>query len=291
MSENCPICQAENSIPLSPKQWLINGINYSLVICQKCGSARTTPLPTDAILEDLYHTSFDYRWYQDHYETKLRDCRIRIKEYRNLLGQRTLDFGGGLGYFSRAAIEAGLESVTFDPYTANANHPIKGNWDSVVALHVLEHANNLDRTVSLIKEFLAPGGRIILAVPNFAGEGYRKRGIRWVWAQPPLIHIFHFTATGISELLTRHGFTDIQQTYHERWDANLYCDVEHAEHFRTWDTAWSIRPLNALPLYRKLIARINSYRRFRGLEAFLRNYDSSSDIYSELQVTAILKKS
>lgn len=287
MNDPCPICFAKRSRLYSNEEWAIGGGPYRLALCDACGSSGTFPLPTDASLKKLYATSFDYRWYRDHFQAKLKDSRMRLEEYKELLGPRVLDFGGGLGYFSLAAREAGHQSATYDPFTT-ATPVEKGAWDTVVALHVLEHANDLDRICDQIKELLVPGGRVIFAVPNFSGRGYREQGMRWVWAQPPLIHIFHFTAAGLFTLLSRHGFANIEVSYHERWDANMYCDVEHAERFNKWDSAWGIRPFNFFPPYRKLIAYLNSRRRFRGLAESLRHYDSASDIFSELQVTAVL---
>lgn len=237
----------------------------------------------------IYGTLFDYRWYRDHFDAKLRDCRMRVEEYRALLGQRVLDFGGGVGYFSQALREVGLESTTYDPYLSEAA-PARNSWDSVVALHVLEHSNNLDQTVSEMKKWLAPGGRLILAVPNFSGLGYRELGMRWVWAQPPLIHVFHLTADGLIALLSRHGFEDIRTSYHERWDANAYCDVDHAEEFRRWDSLWGLRPFKFFALYRKSIARINAARRFAGLEKSLHRLDAFPADHAELQVTAVLNE-
>lgn len=288
MCSSCPVCLGNDIRPFTDREWIAYGKTFRLALCSGCGSVHTTPLPEDAILQHLYATSFDYRWYRDHYDAKLRDCRIRIKEYAHLLEKRVLDFGGGVGYFSTAATEVGLESITYDPYVTTSP-PAKGSWNSVVALHVLEHSNDLDRTISEIKELLLPSGRLILAVPNFDCLGYKRMGMDWVWAQPPLIHIHHFTATGVAALLGRHGFVDIRTSYHERWDANNFCDIEHAERFHRWDSAWGLRPLKAIPVYRRLIAYINSRRRFRGLAESVRDFNSASDIYSELQITAILE--
>jgi SAM-dependent methyltransferase len=289
MNPICPVCQENICAPLGDKRWLFFEKSYQLTRCGACQSAFTSPLPDDASLQRIYQSSFDFRWYRDHFPAKLKDCRMRLEEYKNLLGQRVLDFGGGVGYFSQVAREAGHTSVTYDPFTASVPAE-KGAWDTVVALHVLEHANDLDRMCGQFKELLVPGGRLVLAVPNFSGNGYREQGMQWVWAQPPLIHIFHFTASGIAALLSRHGFSDIQVSYHERWDANLYCDLKHVKRFRKWDAAWGLRPFKFFPPYRRLIAYLNSRRRFRGLTHALRDYDAGSDAYSELQITAVLKQ-
>jgi SAM-dependent methyltransferase len=286
----CPVCRGGESLPFDEQEWRVDGVSYRLLSCTSCGSIFTFPPPSDSTLENIYRTSFDYRWYQDHYEAKLRDCRIRIQEYGPRLGKRVLDFGGGVGYFSKAASEAGLESITYDPYV-NASCSVEKYWDCVVALHVLEHSNNLDRTITQIKSFLTPGGRVIIAVPNGAGLGYQKLGMRWVWAQPPLVHVFHFTASGLKALLARHGFGNLEESYHERWDANLYCDLEQGEQFRKRDADWGRRPFKAFQPYRRWIARRNTQRRFEGLEKALVDYDPHNEAYSELQIIGTLKES
>ena len=285
MDQSCPICLESAALVFSNSNWLIAGQCYQLLKCQACGSVFTAPPPSDATLEDFYRTSFNYRWYQDHYDAKLRDCRARIQEYGPYLGKRVLDFGGGVGYFSKAASEAGFESTTCDPYI-NADISSESQWDSVVALHVLEHSNNLDRTLSQIKNLLTPGGRIIIVVPNFESLGYQGLGMRWVWAQPPLVHIFHFTASGMKTLLARHGFSDVDVSYHERWDANLASDLKHHIRQKYLDSLWGMRLLNRFSLYRKLVANIVSRLRFADLKQAKKNHSRDSSRYSELQVVA-----
>lgn len=277
----CHVCLHGAGRLYTGSNW-VGDAGFTLLQCDSCNSVFSNPLPSDELLSNLYKSSFDYRWYQDHYDAKLNDCRARVKEYASLLGERVLDFGGGVGYFSRAVREAGLDSVTYDPYVTEAPPP-KRAWNCVVALHVLEHSNDLERTLSEIKEFLVAGGKVVFAVPNFESSGYRNQGMRWVWAQPPLIHIFHFTAAGLTALLARHGFDNIQISYHERWDANHHADVLHAEHFRRWDAAWGLRGFRSIPGYRKLVAAINSRRRYRALE---QSMNTPMKDRAELQISA-----
>lgn len=287
MSDTCPACLATVSRLLSSQKWTFAGERYCLVECEGCGSARTCPLPDDGVLKRLYETSFDYRWYRDHFPAKLEDSRIRLVEYKDLLGERVLDFGGGLGYFSQVAREAGYQSTTYDPFAANKPAAVSSTqWDTVVVLHVLEHTNDLDRLCREIRKLVLPGGRLILAVPNYSSRGYRKLGMQWVWAQPPLIHVHHLTAAGVTALLARHGFTDIRISYHDRWDANVDCDVDHAKLSRLFDAAWGLRPLGTFAGYRRLVAAVNSWRRFRGLAKTRGKDDPNNTGLSELQVTA-----
>jgi SAM-dependent methyltransferase len=191
-----------------------------------------------------------------------------------------------LGYFAKAAREAGHISVTYDPY-AGGSDP-ESNWDAVVALHVLEHANNPDEEICRIKSALCTGGHLILAVPNFEAEGYRLRGMNWVWAQPPIIHIFHFTAAGVTQLLQRHGFSEISVSYHDRWDANRVADIESAAEFARADRMWSLPLLNRLGLYRRWIARRNADRRFSALRLSQDRRERSPADRAELEVFATL---
>jgi SAM-dependent methyltransferase len=283
--KKCTVCAIGAPRSYGEQEWDIKGSKFRLAVCTSCGSIFTDPLPDDATLQNLYERDFDYRWYQDHYEAKLCDSRIRVNEYRNTMGSRVLDFGGGLGYFSAACEEQGFESRTFDPFY-DRDSDIEPGWDTLVALHVLEHANNLDALVEKMKGLLKPGGNVILAVPNLRSRGYQELGMAWVWAQPPLLHIFHFTAAGLRALLARHGFRDLRISYHERWDANLYTDLEQVDRFRKLDAAWSRRPLAFLPLYRRKIARRNASERFHGLEQAMKGFDPARDVYAELQIIA-----
>lgn len=282
----CPVCkQGTGQVYIGPDAF--SHPVYRLLQCNACCSIFSNPMPSDSQLAELYKNAFDYRWYRDHYDAKLKDCRQRVEEYRPLLGKRILDFGGGMGYLSTALKETGFDSLTYDPYVPGQS-PGKNEWDTVIALHVLEHSNNLERTLSEIKSLLAPGGRIILAVPNRAGEGYRTMGMNWVWAQPPLVHIFHFTAQGLKTLLERHGFMDIEIRYQDRWDANRFCDIEQAAVFRQKDALWSLQPFNRIATYRRWIARRNARLRFAGLTVALTNQPPNDDTLAELQVSAVL---
>lgn len=261
----CPICTDGSLAPLGDEDWAFWGVKYTLFQCDSCGSATTQPVPDDTTVERVYREGFDYRWYRDHYAAKLCDARTRVAEYAERLGRSVIDFGGGLGYFSEAANACGHVSVTIDPFAGN-RAGVTAPADTVVALHVLEHANDLDRVMSSICSLLRSGGHVLVAVPNYHGAGYRRWGMHWVWAQPPLIHIHHFTAKGLQRLLERHGIRDCRVSYHDRWDANHVADVVEAEAFRRFDAAWGRSPWCRFTLYRKWIAKRNAALRNHALD-------------------------
>lgn len=288
MTDDCPICRQGSSDAYSGQEWAFDSVVYRLVRCSACGSARTSPLPSDQALANVYATTFNYGWYRDHLPGKLTDCRMRLAEYENqgLLGARILDFGGGLGYFAQTASQMGYQSIAFDPFVCDSV-PAKGAWNTLVAHHVLEHSNDLDRTLAQIKEFLLPGGNVLIAVPNFSGLGYKTLAMRWVWAQPPLLHIYHFSAAGLKALLQRHGFENIQVSCHERWDANYHCDVKHAKLFELIGKSWGMPLLRRLAPYRRLAAAIATALRFRGLRLSIARPATDPAGYSELLIAAV----
>lgn len=281
----CPVCLHVETRPYSAQTWNFWGVEYRLLSCDACNSISTYPLPDNDVLAKLYAECFDYRWYQDHYGAKLRDCRERVREYRPILGQRVLDFGGGVGYLSAVLREEGYESITYDPFCRQDDKK-EGLWNTVIALHVLEHANDPDSTLGEMKSLLAKGGNLILAVPNAAGRGYRELGMKWVWAQPPLMHTLHFTAAGLSALLERNGFTIESLTFAERWDANLCTDLDRVAFQSLIDSAWGRLPYNRYRLYRKGCAVASSLFRSIGLQIARQGYDPANTDYSELQVIA-----
>jgi len=285
LSTGCPVCVAGRPAALGVR-YEARGRSYGLDYCEGCGCAFTAPRPDDATLQWLYTEAYDYRWFRDHYEPKLADARSRLDEYEPWLGASVLDFGGGLGYFSAAARAAGLRSETFDPYSGNEAEAPSGGWDSAVALHVLEHSNDPGAMLDAIHGRLKPGGCLILAVPNYSGAGYRERGLHWVWAQPPLVHVFHFTARGLALLLPRHGFEIEAVDYRERWDANYVADVLEVERFAGLEADWGRKPWNRFRLYRKYVAYRNAQLRISAMERSLREHATEPVQRAELQVRA-----
>jgi SAM-dependent methyltransferase len=283
MSSKC-ICCLNGKIERSDSyRWNLWDAQYALAVCKNCGSAFTDPLPSDTALTKFYRECMRIEWFRDHYAFKIRDARERFRHYRSFLGNSVLDFGGNLGYFSQACREFGLRAETYDPYVASTNSKVTRSWDTVVALHVLEHANDPNTLLSEMKQRLVPGGKLILAVPNFHSAGYSIQKMNWVWAQPPLPHIFHFTERGLSALLERHGFSVTGVEYSDRWDANHLSDVKCAPLFRRLHSRWG-KQKSAWG--RKAVSFLNGH--LRGLAYTIsKAFPREKETLAELQVYAV----
>lgn len=264
--EPCLVCGAQATALYQDPHWKpVDGI--ALRQCGVCASIFSWPIPDDDAIKRIYQKAFNYRWYRQMFATKLKDAQIRLDELGGLLGQRVLDFGGGPGYFSEAARSRGLDSLTYDPMmNAAAAAPRPGCWDSVVALHVLEHGQRPEAMLAEMETFLAPDGRLILAVPNAAGAGYRQRGMAWTWAQPPFVHIFHFTPKGLEALLRRCGFEIVEMRFHDRWDASHLADVVHHRRLNVLQRLWGTRPFRYLSMYRRAAMALLTHHRWALLE-------------------------
>lgn len=253
MSEllHCPACGSAAQVLHDAGPWDRDGERFELARCNTCASLSTSPVPSEAVLASVYdpRAGYDYRWFRDHYPAKFLDALSRVHELRTEgigLGPRLIDYGGGLGYFARAARLYGYDAATYDPvYAAGATAPA-GPVDSIVMAHVLEHCRDLDHVLRDTRRYLRPGGVLVVAVPNAESEGYRRLGLAWTWAQPPLVHVHHFTARGLTALLERHGYRVERLRYRERWDANRISDIRLRPLFRQLDRVYRRSPFRPL---------------------------------------------
>lgn len=258
----CLACGSDNAQALTHKHhWNDGGISYTLLLCRDCGWCGTHPMPTRQTLDRLYADRFDYGWYHAHRAGIYADAKRRLNEVAPFLGGSVLDYGGGHGYLALAAQRRGLDAAVYDPYCGKPEPGILDRrWDTVFCLHVLEHTPNPDEFLKGIMNLLTPGGRLILAVPNASGLGYRQFDTNWHWFQGPLIHVSHFTPTALCRLAHRCGFQLESLTFHDRWNASTLADIERRDESLPLDKEWAAaRDPN--------IACRNIHRRFRLLHA------------------------
>jgi SAM-dependent methyltransferase len=147
--------------------------------------------------------------------------RARLVEAAKSSG-RLLDYGAGSGAFARFMAGRGFEAVGLEPYSLGTTleepnlrlvrAPLAqvkdslGRFDVITMWHVLEH---LEHPVELLKELrsmLAPGGVLVVSVPNFASwqSGVFKGG--WFHLDPPR-HLLQFEPSTLEDCLRRAGFS------------------------------------------------------------------------------------
>ena len=77
---------------------------------------------------------------------------------------------------------------------------------------MLEHLDDPGAALERIAGWLAPGGLLLVGVPNLASVQARAGGARWYHLDVPR-HRTHFTVAGLHALLRRHGLEPVA-THH-----------------------------------------------------------------------------
>jgi 2-polyprenyl-3-methyl-5-hydroxy-6-metoxy-1,4-benzoquinol methylase len=86
------------------------------------------------------------------------------------------------------------------------------HFDEVVIWHVLEHMDDPRGTLEEVRRILRPGGRLIVAVPNFSSAQARWAGPAWFHLDLPR-HLHHFPLDALCDLLRVAGF-EVESTHH-----------------------------------------------------------------------------
>jgi SAM-dependent methyltransferase len=116
------------------------------------------------------------------------------------LGVEPSDYGS-----SYARDQLGLEVVTADLFSVELEH---ASFDAIVMGDVIEHLVAPAEALARIRELLAPGGVVWLAVPNAGSVVARVLGKRW-WSVIPT-HVQYFTSDSLATLLARCGFDQLE---------------------------------------------------------------------------------
>jgi SAM-dependent methyltransferase len=148
--------------------------------------------------------------------------RRRLAMLRPLLrpGARLLDAGAGRGRFVATARSAGYDAIGIEPSPRGPGDPLiaevtieaatfgPGSFDAVTLWHVLEHLADPGASLRRIADWVAPGGALLVGVPNLASWQARVGGERWYHLDVPR-HRTHFTPEGLDALLRATGFAPV----------------------------------------------------------------------------------
>lgn len=191
--------------------------------CAACGAATTDPPPTDAELAEAYGD-----WYRPHAERRFYFAADAIlSRSRGLLAARideitpagpVLDVGAGDGTLIDAMSARGREAVGLERNPARTDlrdeplNEVKGEWAAVIFWHSLEHLPEPGEAIRQAARLLAPGGVLIVAVPNTDSLQARAFGDRWLHLDIPR-HLVHLSTRSLRRGLRQEGFTVERVSY------------------------------------------------------------------------------
>jgi 2-polyprenyl-3-methyl-5-hydroxy-6-metoxy-1,4-benzoquinol methylase len=229
----CLLCQGRQwqTLVEAPDTQGGTGLFFAVVQCQDCGLCFTNPRPKPACLERFYPK--DYR---PHQVAEEQQPSRRWKPPLPMIGEgRLLDFGCGGGTFLRRMREHGwratgldisaetverLRGLNLDVLQGTLPHPelAPGSFDLVTMWHSLEHVPDPRHTLVEARRLLAPGGKLLVAVPNIDSLAFRIFGSCWFGLDLPR-HLTHFAPWTLHFLLERTGYRveRIRMTRRSAW--------------------------------------------------------------------------
>ncbi len=85
---------------------------------------------------------------------------------------------------------------------------LNGAFDLITAFDVFEHLPNLDSYLQALTRLLAPGGRLVVTVPDVGSRMAALSGRRWNMYL--LEHLWYFNEKTLAALMARFGFQQMR---------------------------------------------------------------------------------
>ena len=240
----CPWCgNATEKIVLEVKDHFLSKEDFTIMECSHCGLRFTSPRPAPEVIGKYYQSDA----YYSHQENKkgfvpriyefVKSFNIKHKSFLATEGLpvgKLLDIGCGVGDFLAHVQKQGWDVQGVEPSdeakriaTSRLGFPPKDpsayasfsdhSFDVITMWHVLEHVDDLHFQTSEIIRLLKPGGRLIIALPNFQSFDCQYYNDKWAaWDVPR--HLNHFSPDMLRGMFAALGF-QIIDTQKLIWDA------------------------------------------------------------------------
>jgi len=243
----CPLCDGARyrlTMEAPDSRTGGSGLWFAVVQCANCGLSYTNPRPTAQSIMQFYPAD-----YSPHSRTSSKKANAQglrgifsalsgsYRKYLPVRGAgRLLDFGCGSGTFLQRMHGSGWQVTGIDiaavaverihnesglhALVGSLPHPelTAGSFDVVTMWESLEHVHNPLEVLRAAHQVLAPGGQLIVAVPNIDSLVYRWFGRDWYGLDLPR-HLTHFNPWTLHMMLNRAGFRAgrIRMIRHSSW--------------------------------------------------------------------------
>ena len=200
--------------------------------CTACGAFTTDPWPSDDELERAYGS-----WYRPESgrfggigDALLRRTRGRLAHRLDQIAPSgaILDVGSGDGALLDALASRGREAVGTE--RASRREDVRAaeiteldrsqSFAAVVFWHSLEHLREPGAAIDRAVQLLAPGGMLVVAVPNAASLQARLFGDRWLALDLPR-HLVHLPLPTLAGRLRQRGLR-VERVSHLRGGQVLF---------------------------------------------------------------------
>jgi len=213
-SAGCAWCGA----PLHPARH----DGFGTELCNVCGSRTTWPVPSDSELELAYGS-----WYRPADgrfggigDRVLRATRGRLAGRLDLIAPPgpILDVGAGDGALLDALAGLGRDAIGLERHSERPDvreaelSDLEGEFAAIVFWHSLEHLRDAGSELARAARLLAPGGVVVVAMPNPASLQAQAFGDSWLALDLPR-HLVHVPAPALLARLRKLGLEPTRVSY------------------------------------------------------------------------------
>lgn len=235
------LTEATDPIPVASP-----GLSFAVVRCRHCRLTYTNPRPGPASIGRFYPTDYAPHTSRENRHNRFpsrfwswlfgRPCRERRGALPCPVPGRLLDFGCGGGSYLRRMKRLGWRITGLDvapdvvgkvrdelgceALVGTLPHPdlTPGSFEVVTMWQALEHVHRPLVVLRAAYELLVPGGKLVVAVPNFDSLPASWFGQNWFGLDLPR-HLTHFTPTTLGGMLGAAGFrvNSLRGLVHADW--------------------------------------------------------------------------
>lgn len=233
----CWVCNQQDLKLIRPSQidgklgsqnFLITNSDYgktaAIYQCQQCGFKQCPDL-TDVI--SFYEEMQDNQYEEGREQRLLQEQKVMAHIRRIKAGGKLLDIGAGSGILLEAALTFGFDAEGVEPSKwlhAKAvalglpvhlgifpqDSILKGPYDVVTLVDVIEHVSNPVELIQEIKKVLKPDGILVVVTPDV--DSFMARLLRYKWWHFRIAHIGYFNKKTLNLALQNGGFKLYQIT-------------------------------------------------------------------------------
>lgn len=110
-----------------------------------------------------------------------------------------VDYGGAaIEYAQSQGLDAHMSDIESMKFS-------DGTFDAVVALHVMEHVQNLNAFIREVHRVTKQGGYFFAVMPSMSHYKAKLAGAKWKYWGPPA-HLWYFTNQSLTIFLEKNGF-------------------------------------------------------------------------------------
>ena len=240
----CPWCgNPSEKRYLQVKDYFLSQEDFEIYQCEHCGLLFTEPRPEPSVI-GKYYQSEEYYSHQQNKKGLVPRIYEFVKSFniKNKAGMaiqglpkgKLLDIGCGVGDFLCQVKHQGWEVTGIEPSDQAKDIAEKrlgirplapedsvtlpsASFDVITLWHVLEHVDDLKFQTSEITRLLKPGGRLVIALPNFQSFDCQYYKDKWAaWDVPR--HLNHFSPETLKSIWVSLGFLPMD-TKKLVWDA------------------------------------------------------------------------